>query len=90
MKPICIHYPKEEIEFGPHAIYQPLITETFPLHTHDFYEIFLVAEGKAIHEVNGSSQLLSKGSLVYIRPSDTHYYKPLIPTILNCSMLATF
>ena len=75
MKPICIEFPREEKEFGPHAVYQESVAETFPLHTHDFYEIFLVAGGKAIHEVNGASQLLSKGSLVYIRPEDVHCYK---------------
>lgn len=76
MKPICIKFPREEKEFGPHVIYNDSVSETYPIHSHDFYEIFLVVEGKAIHAVNGMSQLLSKGSLVYIRPNDVHYYKP--------------
>jgi len=47
---------------------------TYPLHTHTFYEYFLVTHGRAFHMVNGSSQLLSRGSLVLIRPHDEHYY----------------
>lgn len=78
MEPICIEHPLEEKEFGPHVIYHESVKETFPLHTHlDFYELFLVVDGKAIHEVNGSNQLLSKGSLVFIRPTDMHCYKTL-------------
>ena len=47
---------------------------TYPLHTHTFYEYFLVTGGSALHMVNGTSQALSKGSLVLIRPEDAHYY----------------
>lgn len=43
-------------------------------HCHDFYEIFIVASGDIIHWVNGSTQKLSEGSLVFIRPDDVHYY----------------
>ena len=45
-----------------------------PLHTHDFFEIFLVTEGKALHLINGSVQSLFVGDLVLIRPSDIHKY----------------
>lgn len=77
MEPILIEYPEEEIEFGPHVVYHNSIAETCSIHTHNYYEIFLVADGNAIHEVNGASQLLSKGSLVYMRPSDIHCYSAL-------------
>lgn len=52
-----------------HSVY-----ETYPAHTHDFYEIFLVTKGKAIHVVNGITQLVTRGSFVFIRPEDMHYY----------------
>ena len=51
-------------------------TEYFRPHYHDYYEIFLLLEGKADHFVNGVRVPLEKGSLVFIRPSDTHDYLP--------------
>lgn len=47
---------------------------TFPLHTHNYYEYFLVTGGRALHVVNGASQVVSRGSLVFVRPSDEHSY----------------
>lgn len=77
MKIIELSIPQEEIELGPHAIIQR-ISESYPVHTHiGFYEIFLVVEGQAIHYINNSSQLISERSLVFVRPSDVHYYVAL-------------
>jgi len=73
---IVITYPKEDLIFGPHVFCQHGVNETFPLHTHDsFYEFFMLTEGKAIHHVNGQDRLLEKGSAIYMRPSDKHYYE---------------
>lgn len=63
-------------------------TETFSPHRHEFYEFFLVLDGEVYHIVNGVKIKLSKGSLVFIRPDDVHYYtdvnsKPFI--FLNIS-----
>lgn len=44
------------------------------LHDHDFYEIFLITSGRVNHQVNGGTQSLVEGSLVFIRPSDSHTY----------------
>lgn len=49
-------------------------TEYFRPHYHDYYELFLILDGGAIHKVNGGSIKLSKGSLVLIRPKDCHDY----------------
>ena len=51
------------------------IHQTAKLHTHNFYEIFVVAKGTALHMVNDSISILSKGDLVFIRPDDTHTYE---------------
>lgn len=51
-------------------------TEYFRPHYHDYYEIFLLLEGKADHIVNGTRFPLSAGTLVFIRPRDTHDYLP--------------
>ena len=53
-------------------------TERLVCHYHDYYEVFLIADGRVYHTVNGERTLLEKGDLVFIRPNDTHvlsYYK---------------
>jgi AraC family cel operon transcriptional repressor len=45
------------------------------IHTHDFYEIFVVVRGSAVHFVNQEKQILTEGSMVLIRPDDIHYYE---------------
>lgn len=50
------------------------LKETAPLHTHTFYEFFVVTEGSALHMVNNAVQTLSKGDLLFIRAQDTHCY----------------
>jgi AraC family cel operon transcriptional repressor len=48
-------------------------------HSHDYFELFLVNNGSATHQVNGSTQALAKGTVVFIRPDDTHAYsKPSV------------
>lgn len=48
---------------------------TTPMHSHDFYEFFLILKGKVIHCVNGKKQLLEENSLVFIRERDVHCYE---------------
>lgn len=59
---------------GVGYLYQKSVKETYPLHTHDFYEIFYIIKGKAIHEINCEKQALMQGMLVFIRPEDVHQY----------------
>ena len=49
-------------------------TERFSEHTHDFYEIFLTINGNITHFVNGYTQTLEPGCLVFMRPDDVHRY----------------
>jgi AraC family cel operon transcriptional repressor len=44
-------------------------------HYHDFFEFFLITEGRVNHIANDHKQSLGKGALVFIRPNDMHYYK---------------
>jgi AraC family cel operon transcriptional repressor len=46
-------------------------------HSHDFFEFFLITEGRVNHVVNDQKQVLRKGALVFIRPNDVHYYKKI-------------
>lgn len=48
--------------------------EIFPLHDHDFPEVFWIAEGTLRHEVNGMVEDLERGRLVFIRPRDRHSF----------------
>ena len=62
--------PQTEIGF----LRQNSVSETAPLHTHEFFEMFLVTDGKALHLVNNAVQNIEKGDLVLIRPEDCHCY----------------
>ncbi|MEM6728962.1 MAG: AraC family transcriptional regulator [Pseudomonadota bacterium] len=45
------------------------------VHDHDFYEVFLITRGRTLHWINGVTQTLDAGQLVFIRPHDTHAFK---------------
>ncbi len=49
-------------------------TEYFRPHTHEYYELFLMLDGNALHIVNGAERPLGRGDLVFIRPFDDHDY----------------
>lgn len=55
------------------------------LHSHEFAEIILVLSGQIQHHINDECRSLSAGSLVFIRPSDQHYFAPLEQT--PCEMI---
>lgn len=44
-------------------------------HDHDFFEVFLIESGRTTHWINGQTQQLSPGHLVFIRPHDTHAFR---------------
>ena len=44
-------------------------------HSHDYYELFMVNCGSAVHKVNGANQWVSKGTVVFVRPDDVHSYE---------------
>ena len=46
-------------------------------HHHDFFEFFLITEGRVNHVVNNRKQVCGKGALVFIRPNDLHYYRKI-------------
>ena len=58
-------------------LHQFHVFETYGLHMHEFYEVFYVVRGEAMHEINGSAQVVGEGSLVFIRPDDRHCYRYL-------------
>lgn len=44
-------------------------------HDHDFFEVFLIENGRTDHWINGVSQVLETGQLVFMRPGDVHAFK---------------
>lgn len=48
-------------------------------HTHDYYELFLVFSGQANHHINGQVQQMNKGTVVFIRPDDSHAFLQMSP-----------
>ncbi len=51
------------------------LCSTLGAHCHDFFEFFLVVDGSAFHNVNKSRQLVTKGSMILIRPDDVHFFE---------------
>jgi AraC-like DNA-binding protein len=56
-------------------------------HSHDFFELFMVNHGTAIHRVNRASQSITKGTIVFMRPDDLHYYDHMSPDFQIINML---
>ena len=47
------------------------------MHTHNYYEFFIVTKGKLTHIINEKSEELSYGTIYLITPSDKHIILPL-------------
>jgi len=48
--------------------------DTTIYHSHSFYEIFLIVSGTVTHYINGKTDVLPEGTLVFMRPDDAHTY----------------
>lgn len=44
----------------------------FPVHRHDFPEVFWITRGSGIHRINGEERPIHRGVIVFIRSRDTH------------------
>jgi AraC family transcriptional regulator, dual regulator of chb operon len=49
----------------------------YPLHSHDFCEIFFIEDGTGTHRVNGKRHTIETGALIMIRQSDTHGFQAM-------------
>ena len=56
-------------------------------HSHDYFELFMVNRGSAIHKANGEAQSISRGSIVLVRPEDSHFYERMSPAFQIINML---
>ena len=64
--------PNDASVTGMSVVKQDNVYDTYPIHCHEFDELFFIFRGRAIHNINGQHQVIEKGSLVFIRPDDTH------------------
>jgi len=79
------HGPGESLPTGGNINYHSIPAAGTSLHTHEFAEIILILHGGIIHYVNGESRCLEAGALCFVRPSDTHCFKPMPGK--SCEML---
>ncbi|RKY53118.1 MAG: hypothetical protein DRP92_04165 [Candidatus Neomarinimicrobiota bacterium] len=63
------------VSVGPDVRFHIVSRESTLLHTQEFCEIILVTDGTTLHLVNGERQLLAPGSIVFVRPYDTHGFE---------------
>lgn len=70
LKTIDLIDPQSEIHYAFHKS----LREITVMHKHDFYELFLIIKGSALHNINGEQKILYPGDLVFIRPADNHNY----------------
>ena len=63
--------------FGKHEISEHPDTGEFGLHVHSRYEIYVFCSGSAQYLVEGSSYPLAKGSVLIMRPGESHAAKIL-------------
>ena len=57
---------------APFSGYRNWKMRSYPLHDHDFFEIFWIEAGHLRHQVNGTVTRLKTGSVFMIRPADYH------------------
>jgi AraC family cel operon transcriptional repressor len=60
-----------EIHYAFHKSLKTITT----IHSHNFYELFLIVKGEVMHLINDKVQKLTEGTLVFIRPTDIHCYQ---------------
>ncbi len=67
--------PEKDLTCKISFLHQMSVSETYHLHTHDFYEIFYVVKGRAMHSINGLTECCMAGTAQLIRPTDYHEYQ---------------
>lgn len=61
--------PQQTIAVEPRAP-----QSTYPMHTHNFNEIFIVTKGSGMHVINDHPYLLYPGTICYIKSEDHHIF----------------
>ncbi len=66
--------PASDAICGVSFLRQRSVRDTYPMHRHDFFEVFYVVKGRAMHHVNGVHACCAAGTVMLIRPEDGHAY----------------
>lgn len=59
------HFVRKELDTRPPAC----------RHRHDFFELFLIERGRVQQWINGRTETLNRGHLVFVRPDDVHAFR---------------
>lgn len=62
----------ESIGHGAHIKTIERRTDTYPLHSHDYFEIEIFIEGEGKTYLNSQEHIISKGSICILTPADIH------------------
>lgn len=46
-------------------------------HSHDFFEVFIIVQGKINHTYNGETTILGENTMCLIKPDDVHQFMPI-------------
>lgn len=49
-------------------------SSNYEVHTHDYWEIFIITDGMVFHKINGQEMSLKRGDCFLIRPRDIHSF----------------
>jgi len=67
-----------------------LVREKYAVHQHEYYELELILDGEAVHNINGESMNLSKGDVVFITPMDRHGFENCLFRTITIHFSATY
>jgi len=88
-----IHLPSiDSLRRTPYFAHTSVFTPEafFPLHDHDFFEFFIVLQGKLKHIFNGETSFCTPGTVCFLHPRDVHelHCAPGFgkTVILNCNV----
>ena len=66
-------------------VYRHTLTESYPYHWLEYYEIALIVDGECIHAINGQSFEMKPGAIFLLSPADFHTL--IIPAGIQVSIL---
>lgn len=67
-----------------------LVREKYGVHQHEYYELELILDGEAVHNINGESTRLSKGDVVFITPMDRHGFENCLFRTITIHFTTTY
>lgn len=77
-----------KLKIGDFLISENTITENYPLHQHDYFELEYITDGNGVHIVNGETFDVKKGDVLFITPFDYHGYKNSDLKTITCHFYA--